>query len=149
MVSMLASSAVDHGFERRSGQTKDYKIGNCCYYIELELEWVSDCCLTPTQQFFSYIMARKSWFSMRWWILCWKLGMVSTFHFLSRNNTCSKKIRSWWITGCFTDKTLMGSFGHNHKVVGFIYIQGSCYWASVASFLVKETTVTWRKSDLV
>jgi hypothetical protein len=27
MVSVLASSAVDHGFEPRSGQTKDYKIG--------------------------------------------------------------------------------------------------------------------------
>jgi hypothetical protein len=28
---------------------------------------VSDCCLTPIQQFFSYIMARISLFSMRWW----------------------------------------------------------------------------------
>jgi lantibiotic modifying enzyme len=26
------------------------------------VESVSDCCLTPTQQFFSYIMARTSWF---------------------------------------------------------------------------------------
>jgi hypothetical protein len=25
--------------------------------------WVSDCCFTPTQQFFSYIMARTSSFS--------------------------------------------------------------------------------------
>ena len=31
MVSVLASSAVDHGFEPRSGQTKDYKIGMCCF----------------------------------------------------------------------------------------------------------------------
>jgi hypothetical protein len=30
MVSMLASSAIDRGFEPRSGQTKDYKIGICC-----------------------------------------------------------------------------------------------------------------------
>ena len=30
MVSVFASSAVDRGFEPRSGQTKDYKIGNCC-----------------------------------------------------------------------------------------------------------------------
>ena len=29
MVSMLASNAVDSGFEPRSGQTKDYKIGIC------------------------------------------------------------------------------------------------------------------------
>ena len=31
IVSVLASSAVDRGFERRSGQTKDYKIGFCCF----------------------------------------------------------------------------------------------------------------------
>ena len=31
MVSMLASSAVDLGFEPRSGQTKNYKIGICCF----------------------------------------------------------------------------------------------------------------------
>ena len=31
MVSMFASSAVDRGFEPRSGQTKDYKIGICCF----------------------------------------------------------------------------------------------------------------------
>ena len=29
MVSVLASSEVDRGFEPRSGQTKDYKIGIC------------------------------------------------------------------------------------------------------------------------
>jgi len=28
---------------------------------------VSDCCLTPTRQFFSYIMARTRYFLMRWW----------------------------------------------------------------------------------
>ena len=31
MVSVLALSAVDHGFEPRSGQTKDYKIGIHCF----------------------------------------------------------------------------------------------------------------------
>jgi hypothetical protein len=31
MVSMLASSAVERGFEPRSGQTKDYKICICCF----------------------------------------------------------------------------------------------------------------------
>jgi hypothetical protein len=30
MVSVLVSSAVDHGFKPKSGQTIDYKIGNCC-----------------------------------------------------------------------------------------------------------------------
>ena len=31
MVSMLASSMVDRGFEPRSGQTKDCNIGICCF----------------------------------------------------------------------------------------------------------------------
>ena len=31
MVSVLASSVVDRGFEPRSGQTKDYKISICCF----------------------------------------------------------------------------------------------------------------------
>ena len=35
MVSVLASSVVVRGFERRSGQTKDYKIGICCFSAKL------------------------------------------------------------------------------------------------------------------
>ena len=31
MVSMLVSSAVDRGSKPQSGQTKDYKIGICCF----------------------------------------------------------------------------------------------------------------------
>ena len=31
MVSVLASSVVDRGFDPRSGQTKDYEIGICCF----------------------------------------------------------------------------------------------------------------------
>ena len=31
MVCMLASNVVDRGFEPRSGQTKDYEIGICCF----------------------------------------------------------------------------------------------------------------------
>jgi hypothetical protein len=31
MDSVLASSVVDRGFEPRSGQTKDYKLGICCF----------------------------------------------------------------------------------------------------------------------
>jgi hypothetical protein len=31
MVSVFSSSAVECGFEHRSGQTKDYKIGMCCF----------------------------------------------------------------------------------------------------------------------
>jgi hypothetical protein len=31
MVSVLALSMVDRGFDPRSGQTKDYEIGICCF----------------------------------------------------------------------------------------------------------------------
>ena len=31
MFSVFVSSAVDRGFESRSSQTKDYKIGICCF----------------------------------------------------------------------------------------------------------------------
>ena len=31
MISVLGSSAVDHRFEPWLGQTKDYKIGICCF----------------------------------------------------------------------------------------------------------------------
>ena len=31
MVSVLASNAVDRGFESRSGHSKDYEIGICCF----------------------------------------------------------------------------------------------------------------------
>ena len=34
MVSVLASSAVDRGFEPQSGQTKDYEIGICCFFAK-------------------------------------------------------------------------------------------------------------------
>ena len=34
MVSVLASNAVDRGFEQRSGQTKDYEIGICCFFAK-------------------------------------------------------------------------------------------------------------------
>jgi hypothetical protein len=34
MVGMLVSSAVYRGFEPRSGQTKDYKIGICCFSVK-------------------------------------------------------------------------------------------------------------------
>jgi hypothetical protein len=31
---VLASSVVDRGFEPRSDQTKDYKIGICCFSVK-------------------------------------------------------------------------------------------------------------------
>ena len=34
MVGVLASSEVDRGFESRLGQTKDDKIGICCFFAK-------------------------------------------------------------------------------------------------------------------
>ena len=34
MVLVLSSSTVDRGFEPRSGKTKDYKIGICCFFAK-------------------------------------------------------------------------------------------------------------------
>jgi hypothetical protein len=36
MISVLTCSAVDRGFVPRSGQTKDYKIGICCFSAKHE-----------------------------------------------------------------------------------------------------------------
>jgi hypothetical protein len=67
MVSMLASDVVDHGFEPRSGQIKDYKIGICCFSAQhTALRSKSKDWLARNQnnvsewRFFSYIMARTS-----------------------------------------------------------------------------------------
>jgi hypothetical protein len=35
MVSMFAPSVIDPVFEPRSGQSKDYKIGICCFSVSL------------------------------------------------------------------------------------------------------------------
>jgi hypothetical protein len=37
MVRVIASSAVDRGFESRSGQIKDYEIDICCFYAKHEI----------------------------------------------------------------------------------------------------------------
>ena len=39
MVSVLHLSAVERGLEPRSGQTKDYKIGICCFYANRGTCW--------------------------------------------------------------------------------------------------------------
>ena len=46
MVSVFTSSVVDRGFEPRSGQTKDYNIGICCFSAKHALrgkskDWLS------------------------------------------------------------------------------------------------------------
>ena len=68
MVSVFTSSVVDRGFEPRSGQTKDYNIGICCFSAEHALRGktgylgimimcpsgatclFADCCFSGTMQ---------------------------------------------------------------------------------------------------
>ena len=55
MVNMLASSAVDRGFESKSGQTKDYTIGIACFSVKhAALRRKSEdwkiCCLVGVKQ---------------------------------------------------------------------------------------------------
>ena len=50
MVSVLASSVVNRGFESRSGQTKKQKIGICCFSAKHEtLKRKNEDCLTQNQ----------------------------------------------------------------------------------------------------
>ena len=50
LVSVLTSSVVDRGFDPRSRQTKDYKIGICCFSARLAaLRTKSKEWLTPNQ----------------------------------------------------------------------------------------------------
>ena len=55
MVSLLASFAVDRGFEHRSGKTKDYKIGNCWFFpkhttlgIRAKTDWLGIMIMYPS-----------------------------------------------------------------------------------------------------
>jgi hypothetical protein len=42
IVNVLASSVVNGGFEFRSGKTKDYKIGMCCFSANHAALWDDD-----------------------------------------------------------------------------------------------------------
>ena len=51
IVGVLASSAVDRGFESRSGQTRDYKIGICCFsakHARAKISWPGIRIMCPT-----------------------------------------------------------------------------------------------------
>ena len=53
MVSMLASSAVDRGFQSQLGQTKDYKIGICCFSAKhagekAKIDWIGIRIICPS-----------------------------------------------------------------------------------------------------
>jgi len=45
--------------------------------IDRSREREGNCCLTPSEQFFSHIMARTSYISMRWW---WSMPSTRPTH---------------------------------------------------------------------
>jgi hypothetical protein len=45
-------------------------------------KWVGDCCLMPNEQFFSGIMVRTFYISMRWWIYLFGTRTVPLVRFL-------------------------------------------------------------------
>ena len=55
---MLASSAVDRGFEVRSGETKDYKIG--IYYNDYPVPYCMHNLLTPANSEINNISNKES-----------------------------------------------------------------------------------------
>jgi hypothetical protein len=73
MVRVLASSAVDRGFEPRSGQTKDYKIGICCLntkgnknnylktWTDIILLWYFVCKIDANIKLFVFNLAYFEW----------------------------------------------------------------------------------------
>jgi hypothetical protein len=60
-----------------------------CIYENIKTHKIlSDCCLTPVEQFFSCIMVRTSYISMRWWcLLCTRpTGLVGLLIVLAHWN---------------------------------------------------------------
>ena len=73
MVTMFASSAVDCGFEPRSDQTKDYKIGICCFSAKrAALRWKSKDWLARNQD----NVSEWSDMSIRWLLLQWASTII-------------------------------------------------------------------------
>jgi hypothetical protein len=63
MVSVLASSTVDRGFEPRSGQTKDFKMGICCFSAKHANSAIFQLHHGKNQLIFNEIMIRSALYS--------------------------------------------------------------------------------------
>jgi hypothetical protein len=62
MVSILTLSLIDHGFKPRSGKTKDYKIGICCFSTKhTALRRKSKDCLAQDQDNVSELSDRPTY----------------------------------------------------------------------------------------
>jgi hypothetical protein len=81
MVSVLASSAINCGYEPRSGQTKEYKIGICCFSAKnASLKRKSNDWLARNQN----NVSEWSDISTRWLLLAHLAkGNVSFYHHLA------------------------------------------------------------------
>jgi hypothetical protein len=81
MVSVLASSAINCGCELRSGQTREYKIGICCFSAKnASLRWRSKDWLARNQN----NVSEWSYISTRWLLLVHLAkGNVTFYHHLA------------------------------------------------------------------
>jgi hypothetical protein len=85
------------------------------------LQWMSDCCFTPTQEFFSYIMARTSQLSMRWrgGLICTRSNCLveSIYTVLAHWNNSSRIDMS-------SDSDTLSWFRANQTLVSLLNIAG-------------------------
>ena len=94
MVSVLASSSVDRGFQPRSGQTKDYKIGICCFSAKhAALRRKSKDWLVRNQN----NVTEWSDMSIRRLLFQWASTIKN-----NSLNLISSKCLSFWLTTCFS-----------------------------------------------
>jgi hypothetical protein len=82
-------------------------------------EWVSDCCLTPVEQFFSCIMVRTSYSSMRWWcLLCTKsTGLVGLLIVLAHLNNSPGVDMVFYSNTLYPDSEPISLFPHSLSLV--------------------------------
>ena len=86
MVSVLASSAVDRGFEPWSGQTKDYKIGICCFsaWLGIRIMCPSGATFLPRTVFFLFVF----------FLFCVLIYSTEINIFFSVSKRCMKLLRT-------------------------------------------------------
>jgi hypothetical protein len=98
MVSVIAASVVDRGFEPWSGKTKDYKIGMCCFSAKhVALRRKSKDWLARNQD------------NVSEWATC--LSADCCFSFLQRQYTCKQTIKKIQLSA-----GLVQSRSHHHLI---------------------------------
>jgi hypothetical protein len=96
MVSVLASSAVDRRFEPRSGQTKDYKIGICCFSTKhtslrrKSKDWLASIIIIQLKKCSSTKLTSSS----SHWKLTWYSSKIAELA-LNNNHSLNHSMNDW------------------------------------------------------